>query len=184
MVAGITGVARARRAADARSQHAGREEADRQPAVGARSAAHQGRRLQRAHRAVRGAGAIDRHSGAHQRRPRLRARRVLLPRLARGLSSTRASGRGAVAAGRSDVQSVSGRRHARAPRARRPRQAGGDPADDRQGEDVRVRSRGRAELDADPGRPAGERSAAAGDRHSAPAGRAAAGRRRAPGGGR
>ena len=51
-------------------------------------------------------------------------------------------------------------------------------------EDARVRSRGGAEFDADPGRPAGERSASAGDRHSAAAGAAAAGPRRAPGGGR
>ena len=139
---GVTGVARARRAADARSQCAAREEADRQPAVGARSAAHQGRRLQRAHGAVRGAGAVARHSRAHQRRPRLRARRVLLPRLARGLPRRGQRPR-PVAAGRSDVQPVSRRRHARAPRARRPRQAGGDPAADRPGEDDRGRRRGR-----------------------------------------
>jgi hypothetical protein len=36
-----------------------------------------------------GAGAIAGHSGAHQRRPRLRARRVLLPRVARGLHRRR-----------------------------------------------------------------------------------------------
>ena len=40
-----------------------------------------------------------------------------------------------VAAGRSDVQPVSRRRDAPAPRARRPRQAGGDPAADRTAED-------------------------------------------------
>ena len=42
-----------------------------------------------------------------------------------------ARGRGLLAAGRSDAQPVPRRRHARAPRARRPRQAGRDPAADR-----------------------------------------------------
>ena len=49
---GVDGRARARRAADALRQRAARQEADRQPAVGARGAAHQGRRLQRAHGAL------------------------------------------------------------------------------------------------------------------------------------
>ena len=115
---------------------------DGEPAVGARSAAHQGRRLQRAHGAVRGAGALARHSRAHQRRCRLRARRVLLPRVARGLHR-RGQGPRPVAARRSDVQPVSRRRHARAPGARRPRQADRDPAADRPGEDDRGRRRGR-----------------------------------------
>ena len=86
--------ARARRAADALRQRAARQEADRQPAVGARSAAHQSRRLQRAHRALRRDGARARHSGADRRRPGLHPRRVLLPRVARGVHRGRAAGSG------------------------------------------------------------------------------------------
>ena len=129
-VAGVDRHARAGRAADARRQRAARQEADRQPAVGARGAAHQGRRLQRAHRAVRRDGAA-----------------LGIPaRIAVGLVYVRGAfyyhawpevyideGRRPrpVAAGRSDVQPVSRRRDARAAGARRPRQAGGDPAADR-----------------------------------------------------
>ncbi len=72
-------------APDALRQRSARQEADSQPAIGARGAAHQSRRLQRAHRALRGDGAIDRDAGADRCRPGLHARRVLLPRVARGL---------------------------------------------------------------------------------------------------
>ena len=61
-VRGVTGDSRARRAAHALRQRAAREEADRQPAVGARGAAHEGRRLQRAHGALRRDGARARAS--------------------------------------------------------------------------------------------------------------------------
>ena len=135
-VRGVAGSRAQGRAADAPRQRAAREEADRQPAVGARGAADQGRRLQRAHGALRRDGARARHSRAHRRRSRLHARRVLLPRLARGLYRRGRRPR-LVAAGRSDVQPVSGRRDARADRARRPRQAGRDPAADRPAEDGR-----------------------------------------------
>ena len=80
---------RPRRAADALRQRDARQEADRQPAVGARGAAHEGRRLQRAHRALRRDGARARHPGADRGRPGVRARRVLLPRVARGLHRPR-----------------------------------------------------------------------------------------------
>ena len=76
---------RPRGAADALRQRAARQEADNQPAVRARGAAHESRRLQRAHRALRGDGAIDRHAVADRRRPGVHARRVLLPRVARGV---------------------------------------------------------------------------------------------------
>ena len=118
-------IARARGAADALRQRAARQEADREPAVGARGAAHEGRRLQRAHGAVRRHGAIDWHSGANRRRPGVHARRLLLPRVARGLSSTEGRWPRTLAARRSDAESVSGRRDAPAAGARRPRQAGG-----------------------------------------------------------
>ena len=52
-------------------------------------------------------------------------------------------GAGAVAAGRSDVQPVSGRRHALPARARRPRQAGRDYSADRPSENHAGRRRGR-----------------------------------------
>ena len=76
---------RARGAADAVRQRAAREEADHQPAVGARGAAHQGRRLQRAHGALRRDGARAGASGAHRRRDGVHPRRVLLPRVAGGV---------------------------------------------------------------------------------------------------
>ena len=69
-------------------QRVARQEADCQSAVSARGASHEGRRLQRAHGAVRGDGSRRRYSGAHRGRPRLRAGRpgrLLLPRVARGL---------------------------------------------------------------------------------------------------
>ena len=105
---------------------AAREEADRQPALGARGAADEGRRLQRAHRALRGAGPRAGPAGPHRGRPRLPARRLLLPRLAGGLGRRGARAR-AVAARRPDAQPVPGRRHARPPRARRPRPPDRDP---------------------------------------------------------
>ena len=151
-VAGVTGArARAEKLTRARQRDA-RQEADRRPAVGARSAAHEGRRLQRAHRALRRDGAIARAAGAHRRRPRLYARRVLLSRLARGLHRRGRRPR-ALAAGRSDVQPVSRRRDARAAAARRARQTGRDPPAHRQGEDGHPRSRPRAQFDADSRRP-------------------------------
>ena len=147
--------ARAGRAAGARRERPARQGPDHQRAVGARGAAHQGRRLQRAHRALRGDGPRARHPDPHQRRPGLGARRLLLPRLARGLPGGGRRPR-PVAAGRSDLQPVSGRRHPRAPAARRPRQAGRHPAADRAGQAGGARSgavarRGRAHRDAAPG---------------------------------
>ena len=158
---------RACRTAHALRQRAAREEADGEPPVRARSAAHQGRRLQRAHRAVRRDGARARPAGAHRRRHRLHPRRVLLPRVARGVSRGRRQRPRALAAGRSDVESVSCRHHAPAPHARRPRQAGGDPAADRPAEDDGRRRRDGAELDADPRRPRAGRSRPARDPDSA-----------------
>ena len=63
--------ARSRRAARARRQRPARQDADHQRALGKRGAAHEGRRLQRAHGALRGHGARRRHPHAHQRRPGL-----------------------------------------------------------------------------------------------------------------
>ena len=98
----VTGTrARAERLTRHVNAHA-RQEADRQPAVGARSAADQGRRLQRAHRALRRDGARARHSRAHRRRAGLGPRRVLLPRVARGVHRRRTRAR-PLAAGRSDA---------------------------------------------------------------------------------
>src|SRR5262249_47636871 len=122
------------------------------PAVRARSAADEGRRLQRAHGALRRDGAIDRSAGADRRGPRVRARRVLLPRLARGLRRRGERAR-ALAASGPHVQPVPGRRHARPAPARRPRSSGRDPAAHRQAEDGHPRSRPRAQLDSDPRRP-------------------------------
>ena len=93
-VRGAASTRDARRAADALRQRPARKEADGQPAVGARGAAHQGRRLQRAHGALRRDGARGRHSRAHRGRPRVRARRVLLPRVARGVHRRRRRPRG------------------------------------------------------------------------------------------
>ena len=78
--------ARPRRAAHAVREWPPREEADGQPSVGARGSAHQGGRLQRAHGAVCGDGPRGGHPGPGCGRSRLRARRVLLPRVARGVS--------------------------------------------------------------------------------------------------
>ena len=113
------------------------EKADRQPAVGAGSAADAKsatatstrRCSSRWRRAVR-------HSGADRCGPDVRPRRVLLPRLAGGLHRRGREPR-LLAAGRSHVQSVSGRRHAFPARARRPRQAGRDPPADRPRQDHR-----------------------------------------------
>ena len=69
---------------------------DKKPTVSLPSARevlqNEGRRLQRAHGAVRRDGALDWHPGAHRGRSRLRPRhhrRVLLPRVARGLHRRR-----------------------------------------------------------------------------------------------
>ena len=120
------------------------EKAHRQPAVRARGTADPHRRLQRAH------GAVCRHvesgwdTGADCRGPRVRPRRVLLPRLAGDLHRRRRSAR-ILAASRSHVQPVSGRRHALPARARRPRQAGGDYSADRTHQDHGDRSGSRRE---------------------------------------
>ena len=63
-----------------------REEAHREPPLGAGGPQDPGGRLQRAHRALRGHGPRDRHTGPHRRRPRLPAGGLLLPRLGRGLA--------------------------------------------------------------------------------------------------
>ena len=136
--------ARAGGSADALRECHRAEKADRQPAVRARGAADPHRRLQRAH------GAVCRHvesgwdTGADCRRPRVRPRRVLLPRLAGDLHRRRRRAR-ILAAGRSHVQPVSGRRHAFPARARRPRQAGGDYSADRPRQDHGDRSGSRRE---------------------------------------
>ena len=84
--------AQGRTARAARQRHA-RQEADRQPAVRRAKCCGPRSGLQRAHRAVRRDGPRRRHSRAHRRRPGLFARRVLLPRVARGLHR-RGRGRG------------------------------------------------------------------------------------------
>ena len=81
----VSPAAAACRTPDPARERLARQEADRQPAVRARGPAHAGRRLQRAHRAVRGTGASCRHSGARHRGARRGAQRVLLPRVARGV---------------------------------------------------------------------------------------------------
>ena len=134
------------RAADAPRQRAARQEADRQPAVGARSAADQGRRLQRAHGAVRRDGAIDRHPGAHRRRPGVHARRVLLPRLARGLHLDEGRGRGLwLPVDPTFNQFPADATHVRLARGGLDKQAG-DPSADRPPQDDHPRPRARARL--------------------------------------
>ena len=123
--AGATTPRAARRAAGAPRPRDRREAADREPALGARGAADPRRRLQRAHGALRRHGALAGPAGAHRGRARVPARRLLLPRLARGLDRRDARPR-PVAAGRPDAQPVPGRRHARAPGPRRPRPPGRD----------------------------------------------------------
>ena len=98
---------RSGRAAHALRQRVARQEANGQLAVSARGSAHEGRRLQRAHGALRCHGALDRHPRADRRRARVHARSVLLPRMARGVHHRAAWSR-FVAASRSDAQSVSG----------------------------------------------------------------------------
>ena len=93
-----------------------------------RSPAHPGRRLQRAHRAVRGAWRAPWGSRRASTSASSTARRVLLPRVARGVSSTRATARArAVDARRSDPQPVSRRRDPCPAGAGRPRSPGRDP---------------------------------------------------------
>ena len=142
-VRGVDRRPRARRAADAVRERAAREEADRQPAVGARGAAHEGRRLQRAHRALRRDGARARHPGADRGRPASTCHGAFYYHAWPEVYLDEARPR-PVAAGRSDAEPVSRRRHAPAARARRPRQAGGDPAAHRPAEDDRARPRARA----------------------------------------
>jgi hypothetical protein len=120
----------ARGAAGAPRERAAREAAHAEPALRARGAAHARRRLQRAHGAVRRAGARGRPAGADRGRSRLPARGVLLPRLARGVGRDGARAR-ALPARRPDAEPVPRRPHAPAARPRRPRQAGGDPGPDR-----------------------------------------------------
>ena len=107
-----------------------REAADREPALRARGAQDPRRRLQRAHGALRRDGPLARPAGAHRRRARVPARRLLLPRLGRGLDRRGARPR-PLAPRRPHAQPVPGRRHARAPGARRPRPPGGDRRPDR-----------------------------------------------------
>ena len=61
------------------------EEADGEPALGPRGAQDPHRRLQRAHRPLRRDGPLAGPARAHRGRPRVPPRRVLLPRVARGL---------------------------------------------------------------------------------------------------
>ena len=77
--------AAARRAARPLRPRHRREAADREPALGPRGAQDPGRRLQRAHGALRRDGPLAGPAGAHRRRARVPARRLLLPRLGRGL---------------------------------------------------------------------------------------------------
>ena len=136
-------------------QRAAREEADHQPALRARGAADAGRRLQRAHRALRGAWPAPRAS--RRGSPSAWSSCAAPSTTTRGprSSSTKASGgRGRLAPRRSDAQPVPRRRHARAPGPRRPRPAGRDPAADRPREDRRARRRARARRHARARRPA------------------------------
>ncbi len=93
--------------------------------------------------------------------PDLRPRRVLLPRLARGVPRRRRWPR-LLAARRSHAQSVSRRRHSPAARARRARPPGGDPAAHRSHEDGGPRSRAGARLGSHPRRETSHRHDAAG----------------------